>query len=316
MRSPTRLPGPPLLRPPEPADGARPPAGAPAPGSRRRARRAPARSARRTRRGGRPGRRPKAPRRRRAAPSPTSSSTAPAVRGSHRSSSAAYTRSSTSRTRSAPCTTITAPVWLPPATTRCPVPASFRAPAAFTLHRPGQYSPGTSPTRPSTPSSRRARAISVAVASKRSWMPGFGSGSGTAWASSSVPSWKTAARPPASRRIAPKPEARAAASAGPYPGDSASRFANATTAAGRARRKRLGQRALRHAVHHGARHRGVERRIVRKGVVEDAQGRTLRDYAAPLSSRERTWPLRSSARASRAARRSSSSGRSPRRRAR
>ena len=76
--------------------------------------------------------------------------------------------------------------------------------------------------------------------------------------------------------------------------------------------QRLRQRPLRHAVHDRAGDRGVERRVVREAVVEHAQ----RAHALEVSIRARTWPLRSSARASTAARRSSSSGRSPPRRAR
>ncbi len=69
-----------------------------------------------------------------------------------------------------PSTTRTPPTWAPPAIRRCPIPASLVRSRALTLQAPGQYSPGTSPIRASTPSSRRASVTIVAIASKRSWV--------------------------------------------------------------------------------------------------------------------------------------------------
>ena len=51
------------------------------------------------------------------------------------------------------------PTCAPPETSRCPMPTSLTAARALTLHAPGQYSPGTSPTRASTPSAASAAAI-------------------------------------------------------------------------------------------------------------------------------------------------------------
>jgi len=51
------------------------------------------------------------------------------------------------------------------------MPASYVCPRALMLHAPGQYSPGTSPTRASTPSLLTARVTSEAIHSKRSCVP-------------------------------------------------------------------------------------------------------------------------------------------------
>src|SRR5436190_16009326 len=82
------------------------------------------------------------------------------------------------------------------------------------------------------PSLRSAVAISSAVASKRGKTPERGSAWATAWASSTVCSWKTAARPPARRRTASNPCSRAARAARAYPGASESRLPKATIAPG------------------------------------------------------------------------------------
>ena len=85
--------------------------------------------------------------------------------------------------------------------TRWPIPASFASPRALTLYSPGQYSPGTSPTRASTPSDASAAAIVSAIAAKRVRVPAFAPGSRVAREKEIEPSWKTAARPPARRSI-------------------------------------------------------------------------------------------------------------------
>ena len=63
------------------------------------------------------------------------------------------------------------------------------------------------------PSEANARTIRPEVMSNRSVTRERGSSSGIEWANEIVPSWKTAARPPASRSMASKPPARAAATA-------------------------------------------------------------------------------------------------------
>ena len=89
---------------------------------------------------------------------------------------------------SEPVTTSTAPLCAPPEIRRCPIPASFVRPPALTLHAPGQYSPGISPTRASTPSDRRAATTMSASSSKRSRVPATGRSAGVAQARASVPS--------------------------------------------------------------------------------------------------------------------------------
>src|SRR5690349_2124695 len=64
-----------------------------------------------------------------------------------------------------------------------------------------------------------------------------GSLSGRAWAIASVPSWKTAARPPARRSTASKPCSRAAGTAAAYRAPATSWRPNATIAGGRVMRR-------------------------------------------------------------------------------
>ncbi len=120
------------------------------------------------------------------------------------------------------------------------MPASFVRPRALTLHAPGQYSPGTSPTCASAPSCRSERATRPAIHSKRSCVPAVGRSAGLAQANASVPSWKAAARPPASRTTGSKPLRRAAATAAAKPGAARSCFENASSRAGRCRRNVAG----------------------------------------------------------------------------
>ena len=75
------------------------------------------------------------------------------------------------------------------------------------LYSPGQYSRGISPVRASTPRRRSARSTMPAIVRKRSCVPDHVSCAGPAHANAIVFSWKTAARPPASRWTASKPPA-------------------------------------------------------------------------------------------------------------
>ena len=74
------------------------------------------------------------------------------------------------------------------AMTRWPTPMSLARPRAFTLSSPGQYSPGTSPTRASTPSPLKASTAISVIASKRSRIPSRGAPSGITHESAIVPS--------------------------------------------------------------------------------------------------------------------------------
>ena len=125
--------------------------------------------------------------------------------------SASYTGRSTSLIRPSPLTTSTTPVCDPPATTRWPMPASFDGAAGVHAVAAGAVLAGHLP-HPCVQAERaRARASRPAVRSKRSWIPARGSCAGTACPISIVPSWKTAARPPARRSVASNPCARAPA---------------------------------------------------------------------------------------------------------
>ena len=77
----------------------------------------------------------------------------------------------------------------PPLTMRWAVPTSFVRPPAFTLCAPGQYSPGTAPTRASTPSDRSAPASSAASSAKRVCTPVIASASAIARSSTTDSRW-------------------------------------------------------------------------------------------------------------------------------
>ena len=144
---------------------------------------------------------------------PSSSSTLPTVSGRHSCASAAYTGVSTSRILPLSPTTTTPPTCAAPDTMRCPTPISLARPRAFTLYSPGQYSPGTSPTRASTPSRRSADAMSDAVSRKRASMFWRGSRSGIVQVNATVSAWNTAAVPPTMRFTDANPRALAASTA-------------------------------------------------------------------------------------------------------
>ena len=113
---------------------------------------------------------------------------------------------STALIRSSPLTTSTTPVWDPPATTRWPMPGEL-APRPGRSRCSGQGSTRRAPPPPERPR-RAGRALApTARPSARSarGCRARGSSSGTAWPISIVPSWKTAARPPASRSVELEP---------------------------------------------------------------------------------------------------------------
>ena len=122
---------------------------------------------------------------------------------------------------------------------RWPIPASLTAPRALTLQAPGQYSPGTSPTRASTPSARSAAATIPATSSKRS--RGAGDRALPPGSPRRTRVCPRERRPPARRRAArtgSNPASRGPrATAASNPGAARSCFEKASSRAGRWRRK-------------------------------------------------------------------------------
>ncbi|SIJ07948.1 Uncharacterised protein [Mycobacteroides abscessus subsp. abscessus] len=82
----------------------------------------------------------------------------PPVVGSHSTPRAASTSVRTALIGSGSVTTTEDENSHAPATTRCAVPIALIRPATLTLYSPGQYSPGISPTRASTPRERSTSA--------------------------------------------------------------------------------------------------------------------------------------------------------------